>query len=496
MPLLLFIITILSRIPFTSKLLYHVDSVHFALAIEKYDITTHQPHPPGYFLYVMLGRFLNLFIGDANTVFVTISIIFSGLTVVAIYYLGKDMFDRKTGIIAALFAITSPNMWFHGEVALTYIVEAFFSTLIGFLCWKIYKGEHKYLWLSVIVLGVAGGIRQNTLVFLFPLWLFSIKDMPLQKIIASFALLGIVCLAWFIPMIKMTGGYEIYREAFRELWLFNTGGISVFEKGIPSLKTFSSALFNFTIYGTGAGTFVLGIAAYSIIRNKRTHLINNTKALFFTLWILPSILFYLLIFIDPANPGYVLFFMPAIFILLAVSTLYIGDELKKLFEKNSSIFIISILIVMNLLIFLTLKNPVAYSEISDYDQNLSLILNEIKLFDPSTTAVFVEPCISYGYRHIMYYLPEYRVFKVDVRVAPTGEIRKTFWGINRKTFLTDVIITPSDISSFISLLISKDNAMDINGVAVQKLKSPNISIASGDISLINKIYPELRIKLR
>src|SRR4030043_321809 len=92
---LFFVIIIVTRIPFTSKLLYHWDSVQFALALEKYDIAVHQPHPPGYFLYVMLGRLLNLFIEDANTVFVSISFIFSGLTVVAVYYLGKEVFDRN-----------------------------------------------------------------------------------------------------------------------------------------------------------------------------------------------------------------------------------------------------------------------------------------------------------------------------------------------------------------------------------------------------------------
>ncbi len=167
-----------------------LDSVQFALALEKYDITVHQPHPPGYFLYVMLGRLVNFFIKDANSTFIFISILFSGLAVVTIYYLGKEIFDKKTGVIAALIALTSPNLWFHGEVALTYVVEAFFSSFVALLCWRILKGEHKYLWLSVIALGIAGGIRQNTIVFLLPLWLFSVKGVPLRKIIASLGLLG------------------------------------------------------------------------------------------------------------------------------------------------------------------------------------------------------------------------------------------------------------------------------------------------------------------
>jgi 4-amino-4-deoxy-L-arabinose transferase-like glycosyltransferase len=221
-----------------------MDSVQFALALEKYDLTLHQPHPPGYFLYVMLGRFINLFVQDANNTFISISIFFSGLAVVTIYFLGKEIFDKKTGICSALIAITSPNLWFHGEVALTYVVEAFFSSFVALLCWRILTGEHKYLWLSVIALGIAGGIRQNTVVFLLPLWLFSVKAVPLRKIFLSLILLGIVCLLWFVPMVWMTGGWDAYRSAFRELWLFNTGNVSVFQKGLPLLKLFASTLFS------------------------------------------------------------------------------------------------------------------------------------------------------------------------------------------------------------------------------------------------------------
>ncbi len=71
--------TVISRIPFASSFLYNHDSVAYALALRQYDITIHQPHPPGYFLYVMLGKLLFKFVPDANVVFVCISIGFSGL---------------------------------------------------------------------------------------------------------------------------------------------------------------------------------------------------------------------------------------------------------------------------------------------------------------------------------------------------------------------------------------------------------------------------------
>ena len=539
-PLFFFLITVITRIPFTSRLLYHADSVHFALALEKYDITLHQPHPPGYFLYVMLGRLLNLFIEDANAVFVVISVIFSGLAVVAIYFLGREIYDNKIGVLAAAIAITSPNFWFHGEVALSYIVEAFFSTVAAFFCWKIFRGEHKYIWLSAIALGMAGGIRQNTLVFLLPLWLFSVKKVPIAKALLSFGLLGFVCLLWFVPMIIMTGGWDAYRNAFRELWLFHTGRFSVFERGWEAIRSFSSLLFTFTFYGLGSGIFVLGLSAYSLVRNGKLKLLDKDKTLFFSFWLLPPVLFYLLIFIHPSNPGYVLVFLPALFVIAAVSTKHISDELTtqatnfrnlsfpqsvggnpdkkgtmdaRLRTPGMTPFdcrvtmtmgnrllkmIASAFILCNTAIFLLSGIPVSLREITNHDRDLSEMLDAIKRFDPLRAVVFVRPYSFFSFRHIMYYLPEYKVYQVDVRRAPTGETRKTFWGTGEETFLADEVVIPDNIDTFVVPLISEERASvrGIEDIRTTGLNTFNhLSISSGDIALIRKVYPELNVRL-
>jgi len=496
LPFALFLLTIISRIPFTSKYLYHMDSVQYALALEQYNISIHQPHPPGYFLYVMLGRFINFFIQDANSTFIVISVFFSGLTVVAVYYLGKEIFNKKAGIIAAAIAMTSPNLWFHGEVALTNVVEAFFSALVALFCWRIYKGEHKYIWLSVLALAVAGGIRQNTIIFLLPLWLFSVKGLPVRKIITSLGMLVVCCLLWFIPMVYVTGGWNAYQEAFRELWLFNTGNVSVFVKGWATFKIFSSCLARFTVYGVGGGIFILVLATYSLIRHKKIRLLDKTKVAFFSLWILPSFLFFLLIFIHPSNPGYVLVFMPALFILTALSINFISADLKEVTKKDLSVFIAFVVIIINLFMFFSSSYLTSYQEIRTHDRNLSIMLDGIKTYDPSKAAIFILPYSFYGYRHIMYYLPHYRVYQVDVRVAPTGEVRKTFWGQNKKTFLSETIILPERFDTFLMPLIAndRDKVSGIKDVSMKQLKPIDVYLAYGNISLIKDIYPELKIQ--
>src|SRR3972149_598098 len=55
-------LTLLSRWPYRARMLYNWDAVQFALALKEYDVAKHQPHPPGYILYVGLGRLLNSFL--------------------------------------------------------------------------------------------------------------------------------------------------------------------------------------------------------------------------------------------------------------------------------------------------------------------------------------------------------------------------------------------------------------------------------------------------
>ncbi|MGA6994418.1 MAG: DUF2723 domain-containing protein, partial [Candidatus Deferrimicrobiaceae bacterium] len=271
-PVALFLLAILTRIPFASDWLYSWDSVDFALALETYSVPAHQPHPPGYFLYVMLGRVFRFFTNDANDIFVSISIAFSAFAIVALYYLGKDLHGRSTGVLAAAIGITSPNLWFHGEVALTYAAEAFFSTLIAFLCWRMRSGKRSCLWLSALAVGVAGGFRQNTPVFLFPLWIYAAKDLPLRKIVLSLVLMALTSLFWFLPMMRMTGGWDAYYGAFRELWTYNTGNFTVFGNGWPALKLYSATLLLFILYGLGFGVFPMVLALYAWIRQGKYRL--------------------------------------------------------------------------------------------------------------------------------------------------------------------------------------------------------------------------------
>jgi hypothetical protein len=339
------------------------------------------------------------------------------------------------------------------------------------------------------VLALAGGVRQNTLFFLLPLWLFSVKKVQPGKIIASLLLLVTVCLSWFVPMVVMTGGWESYRLACKELWEFNTGHQTVFERGHRAFAYNLSLLATYTIYNLGGGSIMFGFAAYHIIRSARFRVFLKREAIFIWFWCLPAVLFYLLIFIH-TNPGYALVLMPQFVILAALSADYVRPEFDRIFGSCSKVFVVIALFV-NVLFFLLSKCPVSYAEIKLHDKSLEMMISNLGSFDPSTTVILVGPYKYYGYRQIMYYLPQYSVYQVDYRVSRDGEVRKTFWGKNRRTFLSDGIVLSTGIRKFAAVFYSDEKVRlsGINETRIQDLP-PDLIVLSGPVEIITRVYPE------
>src|ERR1043166_6976381 len=63
----LVVATVVTRLPFMTSTLYAFDSANYALAVRDfYNVAFHQPHPPGYPLYVLFARAIDLLVHDAS----------------------------------------------------------------------------------------------------------------------------------------------------------------------------------------------------------------------------------------------------------------------------------------------------------------------------------------------------------------------------------------------------------------------------------------------
>jgi hypothetical protein len=210
----------ITRLPFRARLLSTWDAVQFALALGDYDITRHQPHPPGYLLYVGLGRLVaSTGLTGRDDAYVWLSISASAAAVFALYRLAWTLYGRAAALVAAGGLLASPLFWFYGLVGLPYAVEAALATAVVGFAWPMQEGRVKTETWSALALGLAGGVRQSMLILLLPLWLGAAwGGLGRRRALVGLGVLGLTVLAWLLPMLWLAGGPGPYLLASRELY--------------------------------------------------------------------------------------------------------------------------------------------------------------------------------------------------------------------------------------------------------------------------------------
>jgi Dolichyl-phosphate-mannose-protein mannosyltransferase len=452
----LFALCVVTRLPFTSKLLFNMDSVQFVLGMRHFDVALHQPQPPGYFLYVLMGRAMSHLISDPNRALIAVSILFSGLTVVMLYVLATEFYGKSAGLSAALIGISSPIIWFHGEVALSYIPEAFMSLLIAWLCIKaIRTGDVMYAVAASVALGIAGGIRQNTMVFLMPIWLYSVSRLGIRKAALSGAVFCVTVLAWFVPMLNETGGYARYSSALRAHWLdANWRGIHL------HWIEFDAKYMTFFILG---GLFMASVplimSALDVLNKRRRKEIDGDRALFFTFWLLPAFLFHLIIFTHPAVPGHALIYVVGLIVLsgsaIETTASRLAAASTRLTPKGVRGVLLSLVIIADAMCFLFVPSQLSAKIIEAHDGLLSRYISVVRAdFSPKDTVLIGSDRFLFGSRHAMYYLPDFIVYDTVVHTTPEGP--RIMWGKCLDTHFTRYISPPPGVKNFVDFINYSD----------------------------------------
>ncbi len=194
-----------------SRSLDEWDSYNFAFALSDYDIVRHRPHPPGYPLYVFLGRVILYLVNDSLTALTVISAFSGALTVVPIYLITRRMYDRESAILVSLALIFTPTLWITSECALTDTLFTFLLTSSILLLYLGTKGSKKSIQLSWLVYGFAVGARPNPSALAFlALWIpvtVSVLNKTGDVKMGVKAAIGFLAggLIWFLPMIAVAG---------------------------------------------------------------------------------------------------------------------------------------------------------------------------------------------------------------------------------------------------------------------------------------------------
>ena len=441
-------LTVASRLPYRARILYNWDAVQFALALTEYDVVKHQPHPPGYILYVALGRLVNYWLSDPPGAYVFLAVAFSGLTTFVVYYLARAAYDRATALASATLLAVSPLFWFYGSVGLTYAGEALIASVVAYFSFRALRGSETDAWLAAGYLGVAGGLRQSALVLLFPLWLgaaaFGLRR-P-RTIVIGFGVIAAATLAWFVPMIWITGGLARYVEASLDLAETVVRPTSIIGGGALDVTLrMSRYLLESVVVALGP----LVLAVLLLPWYLRRHGLGAAEW-FFAGWALPAVLVYTLVHFGQA--GYVLTFLPALVIVLAHVVLEAFGSIlagRPRLRAAVAATVVVLVVLANGAFFVSARpaprdfdtpksawmqqaQDEAFdwiwsrtaAALREHEAVVQTFVDAIRgLFDPSETVVVTELGNPRSYpwlRHATYYLADYPIYDLRVGALPAG----------------------------------------------------------------------------
>ncbi|KKT86909.1 MAG: hypothetical protein VE97_C0011G0005 [candidate division Kazan bacterium GW2011_GWB1_45_10] len=434
-------IVIVSRWWGRSTYLFASDSGLYALALEKYDLSLQQPHPPGYPLYILLAKVLSWFIPDANTAFVLISIGFSVLALWAVFSLAKIVYDRRTAWISLALWVVAPMLWFHGQVAMNYMADAFFSAIVGHYIYHSVVNQHdvrlarRSLLLASISLAIGGGFRPTLVVFLLPVWLWALwQRRNWREQIMHVSWLVAIVTAWVLPQIWLSGGWQKFFPAMSSMFLSKSGiySFSVFAAGLGKAWHRMGLIWHNLLLNFGISALAAIIYLFTWLVPEQQEFKISPRVWLWNLWIWPVTLFYILIIFN--MPGYLLVVLPAITILVAQAIIRLGTILAQAYRPPTgqsrqlipTILTMFVVLAMSWNVW-TYWKPDAKIEMqknthqsikSSNDLWASLNVAVREKFNPQNTIIGLQDSfVLWGLPQFAYYFPEYPVY---IRL---------FWGI-------------------------------------------------------------------
>ena len=171
------------------------------------DVVHHQPHPPGYLVYVATGRLLLPIFGDANTALIALSIFGECAGVVIAYLFAREVFGEWAGLVASLALAVAPLFWYYGEAANTYALEPAAVMFVAWPCWRLWQRDAGAALPAGLALGLAGALRPSSAFFLLPLVCVALwRAVPVRAAVTSLGAAAALTMAWVVPLICIPWG--------------------------------------------------------------------------------------------------------------------------------------------------------------------------------------------------------------------------------------------------------------------------------------------------
>lgn len=296
------------------------DAVNYLLGIEQYDLTFHQPHFPGYPVYIAAGKFFTIFSESPERALVFLSLLFGVVCLWLMALMLRQIHSRRTALLCTAALALNPVFFEFSHKIFTEIPALALLILAIVSLKNPVKASGVRWFLSMSVFGLMLGMRLSW----WPFALFYlIKGFRAGKglCVASGLLLGI--LFWLVPQAAVVGTKELFFTGIS----FTYGHFDKWGGAMGSVLEADNRFLLFAIHAgeafgwTGSGTLLTRLpwivftlfGIFIILRNW-----NCTDVRIKTF--IASVLFYMVWVVIGQNPEKVRHLLPLIpAFILAIS---------------------------------------------------------------------------------------------------------------------------------------------------------------------------------
>lgn len=206
------------HLPFLPASLEDLDSINFALGVRDFDVARHQPHPPGYPVFVFAGKVMHVLVASEAHALALIGIIAGAIAAVALVAVFRELdgarssLSKARSLAAALLVLTAPLFYMTAARPLSDVAGLAVALVVQALLLRARTPRDIVLAGAIAAIGI--GIRSQVAWLTLPILLWAIVRRPAADRLRTFAGVAIgfaVGVAiWAVPLVLLTGGPAAY----------------------------------------------------------------------------------------------------------------------------------------------------------------------------------------------------------------------------------------------------------------------------------------------
>ena len=304
------------RIPdFGTRFSFNWDSSQYARGMTEFNVFKHQPHPPGYLLWVLSARILEPLAGGAMQAQVIVAFLMALLALAIFYFLALRILDSQVSALTctALLAY-APGVALNSSISSPSITDLVSSLVAGYLAFLDPRRRQWRIVACLAALGLLAGFHQSNLALLAPLVAAAALShwRHAWRAICAGAILGTLAfLAWYVPLTNSVGGWRVLSH-LTSVQFHDSARVSSVFYGAPLRRHLAMTLNNIIYSGMNLAPWLVAFGLPFVAQRKAVQGSGR-----YALWIIPSLI--LVLGIHSGRVGYWLIAFPPLLLLCAVA---------------------------------------------------------------------------------------------------------------------------------------------------------------------------------